>query len=77
MESAAALDAWLHEQGYTYHGDAPITGLTTLEYDKLQLGYVVRQEQKEKAADNARHEGTVLEHYDVHGSRQEWLHSEQ
>lgn len=42
----AAFDAWLHEQGYTYHGDAPITGLTRFELDKLQLGWIVRQEQE-------------------------------
>lgn len=45
---------WLHEQGYTYHGDAPLTGLTRFEYDKLQLGHLVRQEQKEQAAERAR-----------------------
>lgn len=39
---------------YTYNGDAPITGLTQFEYDKAQLGYLVRQEQQEQQAENAR-----------------------
>lgn len=51
MESACLFDAWLHENtGYTYHGDAPITGLTRFELDKLQLGWLVRQEQEADAA---------------------------
>lgn len=45
MESAAALQSWLHDEGgYTYHGDAPIGGLTYPELMTLQLGTVVRGE---------------------------------
>lgn len=41
---------WLHsETQYTYHGDAPLTGLTQFELDKLQLGWIVRQEQRDEA----------------------------
>ena len=49
MEALCSFDVWLHELGYTYNGDAPITGLTPLERDKLQLGWIVRQERKENA----------------------------
>ena len=51
MESACAFDAWLHDRGYTYNGDAPLTGLTRFEYDKLQLGWIVQQEQKRENID--------------------------
>lgn len=36
----------MHEQGYTYNGDAPITGLTQYEIDKLQLGWMVEKERE-------------------------------
>lgn len=55
MESEAAYLAWLHENtNYTFHGDAPITGLTLREETCLQLGHIVIQE-KEK--EQARHGG--------------------
>lgn len=36
----------MHEQGYTYNGDAPITGLSQFEVDKLQLGWLVEKERE-------------------------------
>lgn len=53
MESAAALHSWLHEEGgYTYHGEAPIAGLTYPELATLQLGTAVRNDlQAEQIAD--------------------------
>lgn len=49
-----AFDSWLHENtSYTYHGNAPITGLTHTEIDKLQLGFMVRHEQQADAREMA------------------------
>lgn len=41
---------WLHtDAGYSFHGDAPIAGLTPRELDILLLGHLVHQEQAEAA----------------------------
>lgn len=54
-----AFDSWLHEQGgYTYHGEAPITGLTQFEVDKLQLGWIVRQEEQAASMERAQSNGS-------------------
>lgn len=44
----------MHDQGYRYHGDAPIAGLTPAEIQMLQLGWMVRQEQQEQQQESAR-----------------------
>lgn len=42
---------WLHsETTYSFHGDAPIAGLTPREVDMLLLGHLVHQEQEEADA---------------------------
>lgn len=54
-EAHASFVYWMHETaGYTYHGDAPLTGLTNLEYDTLLLGHLVQQEQKNQKAESAK-----------------------
>lgn len=54
MESACLFDAWLHEKtSYTYNGDAPITGLTQFELDKLELGFLIQQERAEEQRETA------------------------
>jgi len=45
---------FLHENGYTHHGDAPISGLLPIELDTLRLSHLVEREQAESddAADD-------------------------
>lgn len=37
----------LHSKGYTFNGDAPISGLTAGERNLIVLGHIVRNEQQE------------------------------
>lgn len=44
----------MHDSGgYTFHGSAPITGLTPRELDLLMLGHLVHQEQQEAVAEGS------------------------
>lgn len=55
MESTASFYAWLHEDaGYTFNGNSNIAGLTTTELSMLQLGYLVRNEQRQQNAGGQR-----------------------
>jgi hypothetical protein len=45
------LYRWLHTEGYTFNGDAPIAGLTPNELDVLHLGKVVENDQRREATD--------------------------
>jgi hypothetical protein len=48
VESRASFVWWLHsETGLSFHGDAPIAGLTPAEADTLLLGHLVTQEQQQ------------------------------
>lgn len=41
---------WLHDSaGYSFHGDAPITGLTPHEVNALMLGHRVHNGQRDDA----------------------------
>lgn len=40
----------MHEQaGCSFHGDAPIAGLTPCEADALMLGFLLKQEDRDRA----------------------------
>lgn len=45
---------WLHDKGYTFNGNAPISGLTPGELTLEQLGHVLRQEESEDYVEDAR-----------------------
>lgn len=46
---------WLHEKGYTFNGNAPISGLTPMEMTIEQLGHILRQERQEDEVKDSRH----------------------
>lgn len=51
----------MHEQGYTFHGDANMSGLTRLELNSLRLGHAIRQEKSEEQAESQRRGRTHTE----------------
>jgi len=44
----------LHDKGYSFNGDAPITGLTSDEIAMLQLAYLVELDAKQRQMDDSR-----------------------
>jgi hypothetical protein len=69
----------MHEYGYTFHGEAPLTGLHEQEIAMLQLAHLIEVIEKQEAHREAKRAGKgrggrsqSRRHYNATKSRNEW-----